>query len=289
MSQRVSEDIVIDGWRRSNVLQTGQNSEVWQVAEVGGTRRCVMKLLLPELIGKASHRKMLKHEDAVGRSLEHPFIIDFHGYHGNKGNPYLLMEYFPSANLKLRLLRQEHDEFIRPNFRKLMLRTAAALGHLHDKGWVHRDVKPDNLLTNKACEVRLIDFALAERIAGKWKKMFARSKTSAGTRSYMSPEQIRGLPLDQRADIYSLGVMAYEIAAGKLPYVATSANELLQKHVYAQVPELHPDTGVTDAFRGLVARMMSKKPEARPENTDEFIAELNRIRIYEDEDLTKSK
>src|SRR5439155_7206358 len=118
-----------------------------------------------------------------------------------------------------------------------------------------RDVKPDNILVNSAGEVRIIDFALAQRIskAGLFGRLFRRKGKSMGTRSYMSPEQIRGEPLDGRADVYSFGASAYELVANRPPFRAASSQELLTKHI-AEKPvtprQYNPE--VTEQFADLV-------------------------------------
>jgi serine/threonine protein kinase len=258
------EDIVIGGYRRANVMQTGQNSEVWEVVEITTQKHFAMKLLLPERVQESGQRAFLKHEARVGLKLQHPRIIKFHKFVNDRHNPYILS--------------------VKPRMRSLIDQIASSLEYVHSKGWVHRDIKPDNVLVNGSGEVRLIDFALAVRSASPLVKRFFRSKRAiAGTRSYMSPEQIRGLPLDIRADMYSLGVMLYEMASGKLPFVASSGQELLKKHLQADPPSISPDRKVTPEFEGLILRMMAKKEANRPANLSEFQSELRRIKLFKDE------
>src|SRR5436853_2438779 len=128
------------------------------------------------------------------------------------------MEFFPAGSLSLRIKRKD-DQFLRDKAQEILKQTATALAFMNAKGWVHRDVKPDNILVNSAGEVRIIDFALAQRIEKpSFLRRLLRMKPSvAGTRSYMSPEQIRGQPLDGRADIYSFGATAYEIVGSRPP------------------------------------------------------------------------
>ena len=133
------------------------------------------------------------------------------------------------------------------------------------KGWIHRDIKPDNFLVKPSGDVKLIDFALAVRRKGGLARLFAGKTKIQGTRSYMSPEQIRGQPLDERADIYSFGCMVYELLGGKPPYTGTSTNELLNKHLRSPIPPLQASNrNVTDDFAQLGAAMLAKKPEDRP-------------------------
>lgn len=278
------EQVLLGGYRRANVLQTGQNSEVWEVVDPTGGQRYAMKLLLSERTGDRLQRRMLAHEARVGLSLTHPRIIRFYRYVRDRLNPFILMEFFPSQNLKLRILRGQTETFIRPRLRTTLEQLTGALDYVHSKGWVHRDIKPDNVLINSAGEIRLIDFALAQKAAGGfWKRFARRGGVTAGTRSYMSPEQIRGLPLDRRADIYSLGVLTYEILTGRLPFVASSGAELLRKHLLADVPSIPPEKNVTTDFEQLLARMLAKREKDRPATLGEFQNELRRIKIFKDE------
>ena len=276
------DEVIIDGYRRLSVVQTGQNSEVWEVSD--GARRYIMKLLLPEKTYDRAHRRMLFHEAEVAMKLDHPKIIRVYSYSKNKQNPYILMEPFLSPNLKLRLVRRQFDDFIRPRLRTIVEQAAAAIDFVHEKRWVHRDIKPDNLLVGASGDTRLIDFALAVRTSSALSRRFGRRGKTAGTRSYMSPEQIRGLPLDRRADIYSFGITLYELAATKLPFVARSANDLFRKHIGWGVPPIDPARKVTVEFEGLIGRMLAKKATDRVPSLGEFMAELRAIRLFEDEE-----
>lgn len=218
----------------------------------------------------------------ITAKLEHPNIIRVFKFISDRQNPCLLMEYFPASNLKLRILRGQMAD-LRPKLKRVLAQCCRALGHTHAKGWVHRDVKPDNVLVNSSGEVRLIDFALAVRSATGLARLLARRAKPAGTRSYMSPEQIRGLPLDGRADIYSFGVMLYEILTGRVPYAANSGQDLLRKHLSADVPAMPKELGIAPDCEALVRRMMAKKPEDRPKDCGELERELSAIRLFADE------
>ncbi|MBX9654569.1 serine/threonine protein kinase [bacterium] len=281
------EEVIIGGYKRVSILQTGQNSEVWEVAEVGGKQRYAMKLLLPDRSHDKAQQVALRHEARIGMKLEHPHIIRFYKSGVDRKIFYIVMEHFRSSNLKLQVMRGEGVK-LRPKLRKILKQFSQALGYYHSKGWVHRDIKPDNVLVNSSAEVRLIDFAISVRAATGLSKLFAGKTKAAGTRSYMSPEQIRGKPLDQRADIYSTGVMLYEIITGKLPYVANSGSELLKKHLSSAIPMIPKETGVDPAFARLVQRMMGKDPSDRPASMEEFEKEIRGIKIFADEDLGES-
>jgi serine/threonine protein kinase len=282
----VAQDMV-GGYRLKNLMMTGQTSQVWEVVEESSGRHFAMKYLLPEKVQDPLHRYMLVHEAEVGMALAHQNIIRIIKLVKDRVNPYFLMEFFPAGNLKLRIMHKKWD-FIKEHAHGIFRQTATALAYMNANGWVHRDVKPDNIMVNSSGEVRIIDFALAQRASkgGLFRKKRGRS---AGTRSYMSPEQIRGEPLDARADIYSFGVSAYEIVTGRPPFRASTPTELLNKHILEKPtsPQLY-NADVTDEFAALVLRMLSKKKQDRPNDFHEVLMALRTMKVFKTESLEKT-
>src|SRR4029078_11422280 len=122
---------------------------------------------------------------------------------------------------------------------KIIEQSAEALFYFNNEGWVHRDVKPDNFLVSDECFVKLIDFAISTRQKSGLSAMFSFGKKAVqGTRSYMSPEQIRNQNLDPRADVYSFGCVVFELISGQPPFTGTNADELLSKHLTAPIPNV---------------------------------------------------
>jgi serine/threonine protein kinase len=276
---------VIGGYRLQNLMMTGQTSQVWEVVEVTSHRHFAMKLLLPEKAAKSEFRRLLLHEATVGQKLAHPNIIKIITVVKDPKNPYFVMEFFPAGSLKIRLVRKQQD-FIKEKAHHILKQTATGLAYMNASGWVHRDVKTDNILVNSAGEVRIIDFALAQRTQKDsfFARLFGRRKKAQGTRSYMSPEQIRGEPLDGRADIYSFGASAYELVTGRPPFRATSSQELLNKHISEKAvsPQVYnPD--VTDEFAALVLRMLAKKKPDRPRDFHEVLMQMRTLRVFKSE------
>ncbi len=193
--------------------------------------------------------------------------------------PFLAMEYFPSVNLK-EVLRQR-PEAIKPLIPKIIERAAMALAHVHDRGWVHRDIKPDNFLVNEQGEVKLIDFALAERKKGGFARLLGGRGRIAGTRSYMSPEQIRGLSLDERSDLYSFACMVFEMLGGRPPFTGQTTDELLNKHLRNPVPSVEAQNkNVMTEFSNLLKKSLAKDKEDRPQSMVEFLREMQATRVY---------
>src|SRR5207244_4522271 len=140
----------------------------------------------------------------------------------------------------------------------ILKQAATGLAFMNAQGWVHRDVKPDNILVNGAGEVRLIDFALAQRVQKPtlFSKLFGKKAKAQGTRSYMSPEQIRGEPLDGRADIYSFGASCYELTTGRPPFRGASSQDLLAKQIMEKpvTPRVY-NADITQECADLILRM----------------------------------
>jgi serine/threonine-protein kinase len=280
----VAEEI-IGGYRLVKHMMTGQTSQVWEVVEGQSGRHFAMKLLLPEKVSNPEHRRLLIHEAMVGKQLAHPNVIKIVAFSPNKQNPYFVMEFFPAGNLRLRLTRKETD-FIRDKGHNIVKQAATGLAFMNAKGWVHRDVKPDNFLVNGAAEVRIIDFALATRVQRRsfLGKLFRRKSLAMGTRSYMSPEQIRGEPLDGRADIYSFGATCYELTTGRPPFRGQSSQDLLSKHIAEKPvsPQLH-NSDITDQFAQLILHMLQKKKQDRPRDFHEVLMALRTMRVFKSE------
>lgn len=281
---------VIGGYRLRNLMATGQTSQVWEVVQLSSNRHFAMKVLLPEKLREPIHRRFMIHEASVGIKLRHQNVVRIISINKSTKNPYYVMEFFPAGSLKVRLLRKQFD-FIKERTQTIFKQAATALAYIHSSGWVHLDIKPDNMLVNGAGELRIIDFALAKRIQKKhWWQRFRRRSKVAGTLSYMSPEQIRNEYLDQRADIYSFGVTAYELVTGRPPFRASTAQELLGKHIAEkpEPPQMY-NQDLTEAFSGLVLRMLAKKREQRPHDFHEILMALQGIRIFKSQTPTSQK
>jgi serine/threonine protein kinase len=142
-------------------------------------------------------------------------------------------------------------------------------------------VKPDNILTNSLGQVRIIDFAISVRPAKGLGKLFSRKQKAQGTRSYMSPEQIRGQHLDARADVYSFGATCYEMVAGRPPFRGKDAMDLLTKHITEKPvnPRSH-NPEVTEDFAALILKMLEKKKEDRPRDFHDVLMQFRNMRVF---------
>jgi eukaryotic-like serine/threonine-protein kinase len=268
---------ILGDCRLVRIIRAGVTCQVWEA--VRDNQRVAVKLLQPEVRSNRTEINYLRHEHEVARSLDHPNVIKIFNFESDHGIAFLAMEYHGGRNLKM-LIRLGVDTYAYMNH--LIIRYAATgLQYLHEHGWVHRDIKPDNFLVDAEGNVKLIDFALAQRFASGLSRLFPFRGKVQGTRSYMSPEQIRGKPLDARSDIYSFGCSLYELISGRLPFTGSNPEDLLRKHLTAPVPTLAAaNKNVTPDFNDLVGIMMAKRPDDRPATMQEFLGRLGTIRIY---------
>lgn len=267
-------------YRLLNVVHTGHASQIWQAYDDALQRLVGVKTLRSVEENNREEVRLLRQEYMVGQDIKDPRIVEMYAFGWDRGQPYLAMEWFSAPNMKQRM--QLGLDKIAPLIPKIVEQAAEALASFNHRGWVHRDIKPDNFLVTEDGEVKLIDFALAKRRRGGLAKWFMpRSKIQQGTKSYMSPEQIRGLPLDERSDLYSFGCTIYELVAGKPPFTGISVNDLLTKHLKTTAPSLEAvNPNVLPAFAQLIRRLMSKNSASRPQTVDEFLREFRMIRVF---------
>ncbi|WP_425397749.1 serine/threonine protein kinase [Aeoliella sp.] len=262
-----------------HLIRAGGVYQIWAVRPMSENKLFAMKWLPP---GEKYTRQALgelRHEFAVGKTLDHPEIIKTYEFNTTNNGAYMLLEFFKTPNLKQQIVGNPYD--VKCRAKEILVNCASGLAHMHKVGWVHRDVKPDNFLVADDSEVRLIDFNLARKVKTGLSKMFAGKAGVQGTHSYMAPEQIRGQHVDARADIYSLGCVAFELFNGKPPFTANSFQELLSKHLKSKPPDLTVvDKNITPEFAAFVKRLMAKDPAERPPSMKDVQMELRGIQLF---------
>ncbi len=267
-------------FRLSRLIRLGSACQVWEAVENDGGARYAVKVLRDEFRQDRAEIGHLKTEYEIAKTLNHPNVIKIHQLVLNGPAPYLVLELFSELNMKQALRRG--PESLAFMLDRIVLQSAEGLYHLHESGFVHCDVKPDNFLVSREGEVKLIDFTISRRIPkGISKFIGGKPKNIQGTRSYMSPEQIRGKRLDPRSDVYSFGCVLFELVTGKLPYTGESPNDLLLKHISAPIPSpLAANHNVSQEFCDIIRRCMAKKAEDRPESMWELVKVLRVTRLF---------
>jgi serine/threonine protein kinase len=261
-------------------IGVGRHCQIWEAVETPPGRKVAVKLVVSAMADDPEQRKLLEHELKVAKSLDHPTIIKVDRLVTAGGPPHLVMELFPHPNLKKQIA--DGVAALAPKLQRIVTEIALALDHMHARGWVHRDVKPDNILAAGDGQVKLIDLAIAAKSSGFLGKLLGSKTPAQGSPSYMSPEQIRGEALDARSDIYSFGCVIFELIAGRPPYTGADTNDLLNKHVSAVVPAVDAfNKSATTAAAKYLRQMLAKKPADRPASMKEVLQQLRSIRLVE--------
>jgi eukaryotic-like serine/threonine-protein kinase len=192
-------------------------------------------------------QQVFAREYAALSALQNPAIVTIYDYGTNAGREFLAMEYFPRGDFKSRLLRGILEE----DALRYLEQIARALQVVHEAGILHRDLKPPNLMLRENDTLVLIDFGLARSVGGA----HTRTGVLRGSPYYMSPEQALGEDLDGRTDLYSLGILFYEMVTGRKPYTGHSAIDVLQQHVTAPIPQLpHSHMHLQSLLEGFIAK-----------------------------------
>jgi len=239
-------------------------------------RLVAVKLLSDSLAGEKEARDRFLREARSMASLEHPNIARVYSFGEEEGQAYIEMEYVDGESLAARLRRAGRmsvEETLR-----VVLPVVDALNAAWSKGIVHRDVKPSNVLLTSSGEVRVVDFGLA-KVAGRGDPVITGTGEMVGTPAYVSPEQATGETVDHRSDIYSLGVMLYEMLAGERPFQGKTPMAIVARQLHEPLPPLEKAVSdVPPELAGLVARMTEKDPRRRVSSYEELRVNLSSVR-----------
>lgn len=270
----------LGSYRLTRLIRAAQSTQVWEAENEADGKKYALKVLQPNFKKNAEELGFLKHEYEVGSPLRHPNVIRIYELNLKSELPFLVLELFDHPNMKIAL--RQGTQIMSRIAQRVIEQAAEGLFHIHEQNWVHRDVKPDNILVSPEGEVKVIDFSIAQKKASgmNFARFFSKAKIQ-GTRTYMSPEQIRGEGLDARADVYSFGCVLFELLGGKAAYTGSTPDELLEKHLKASIPSLLSiNSDVTPEAAHLVMRMMHKERKGRPQSMWEFLKEFRTIKLF---------
>lgn len=274
----------IDQYQLVNCIATGGISQIWEVKHIANQQTYAMKLLLPEHIKDKELKAELKSEAAIAKELEHPNIVRVMEVSIGRDNAYFIMEHFRGGNLK-GMIRNDNIT-AQARAKKIMDTCAQTFAFIHDKGWVHKDIKPDNILVSKAGDIRIIDFSLAAKPTGFLAKMLTKKSSVViqGTRTYLAPELIQRMPLTFSADIYSLGILFYELLTGRPPFIFSNPNDLLMAHVREQAEKPSSfNPNLTPELDQFIFKMIAKKPKERFATMHDVFAALRTLKVFKEE------
>jgi eukaryotic-like serine/threonine-protein kinase len=256
-------------------IGAGGMAEVWRGHDRVLNRTVAIKTLLPQFARDASFVDRFRREAQAAARLNHPGIVSVYDSGTDDHTPFIVMQYIEGRTLADYLAA---GKTLPPaQAAQIAQGIAEALGAAHAQGVIHRDIKPANIMVTREGKVLVMDFGIARLVAGP--ETAPQTAAVLGTASYLSPEQAQGQAVDARTDIYSLGVVLYEMLAGRPPFTGDSPMAIAYKQVNATPPppsSIVPD--VSPALDAVVMRALSKNPANRYQSGAEFADDLERAR-----------
>ncbi|MGH8041641.1 MAG: protein kinase domain-containing protein [Rudaea sp.] len=263
----MTDSVQVPGYKLLRKIGEGGMATVYLAMQESLDREVALKIMAPALAANESFREQFMKEGRIAAKLTHPHLMTVHDIGSHKDVYYLASEYLPAGTLRERMEGIHAIEAL-----EIVRDVAAGLAYAHEKGFVHRDVKPGNIMFRSNGTAVLADFGIAKAI--KSVSAATMAGNAIGTPDYMSPEQAQAAAVDGRSDVYSLGAVLYECLAGHKPYEANDPYAVALMHVTEPVPQLPQKYSW---LQPLIDGAMAKQPDQRFASGDAFIAACDRL------------
>ncbi len=272
MSVRIGQ--VISHYRIIERLGGGGMGVVYKAEDTALKRTVALKFLPPEFTLDPEAKQRLLHEAQAASALQHANLCTIHDIGETTDDQlFICMDFYEGETLKDAL---EHGPLSVDRAIDIAVQICRGLSRAHEAGIIHRDIKPANIMLTKRGEVKVLDFGLA-KLAGQTR--LTRTGTTLGTAAYMSPEQARSEAVDQRSDLWSVGVVLYEMLTGRAPFKFENEQALLYAILNQEPPppgQVRP--GISLSLEQIVQKALAKEPEARYQTADELLADLEAVK-----------
>jgi len=247
-------------YRIDKEIGQGGMGTVYLGFDIALERQVAIKALIKSGLGTEGRTKLIN-EAQIAANLNHPNIVTIYDV-GEEENPFIVMEYVDGITLRERPPENLDETLV------IIRQLTSGLEHAHEQGIIHRDLKPENVVITREGTTKLMDFGLARSVASR----YTTEGLISGTVYYLAPEQAMGQQLDSRTDLYSLGVMLYELTTGELPFTAENPIAVISQHLHAPVvPPRVKNDEISPALDALIVGLLEKNPQDRPASAKDVI------------------
>ena len=256
-----------DRYQLQDTLGTGGMAVVYKARDLMLERNVAVKVLREDFSKDPAFRERFRQEARAAANLSHPNIVTVHDFGLDQGHLFIVMEFMPGTELKT-LIKQK-ERFSINEALELMIQACGGIGYAHRAGLVHCDVKPHNMLVTPEGRLKVTDFGIARALSTI--SPDEQSDVVWGSPHYFSPEQAGGRPPSPASDVYSLGVILYEMVTGRLPFIASDSAELARMHREDKpVAPRYYNNSIPSALEEIILKVLSKEPSSRYRTADQL-------------------
>ena len=261
----------LDHYRIDGLVARSGMASIFRGTDTRNERAVAIKLPHPEMEADPVLFDRFNREEEIGKKLDHPGVVKVFGDE-DRSQRYMVLEWVEGK--LLRQILNEQKKLPAERAIRITLALCNALDYIHSQGVVHRDLKPENIMVGPNDEVKLIDFGIAAN-AGSRRLTFAKLTEAMGTPDYISPEQVKGKRGDQRSDIYSLGIMFYEMLTGTVPFNGPNPFVIMnQRLLNDPIPPREVNPEISPQLQEIIYRALERDPNKRYPNAHEFALDL---------------
>jgi serine/threonine protein kinase len=268
----VSQGMLVGHYRIVEKIGAGGMGEVYLAEDTELNRKVALKFLATHLLSDPDCITRFKREAQAAAKLDHPNIVTVYEVGEFQGRPFFAMQHIEGRSLRE---YASHQELSIPQVLEIGIQIAEGLQSAHEKGVTHRDIKPANVLIDSHGRARILDFGLAS-VAGT--DHLTKTGSTLGTIGYMSPEQVRGEQVDHRTDIFSLGVVLYELITGKQPFKGDN-DTATSRNIIDTEPEplARYKSGVGSELQRIISKALQKDKSMRYQHADDLVADMKQL------------